>query len=310
MIKKIADYIQAHFSTVFLVVICLGLWQPALLWPLQGYIDKLLMGALFLGCLKIEFSEFTHLKSNLSKIIVLSLATVTALPLFVYLLVFWLPLPTALGLTMIAAAPGAMMSPLIAGMWNLRILWTSIYVILTSALLPLSFPYVILFLFGSKIDVSVLQMSLFLAKMIIVPCVLAFLCKRFAPFWSQKTSENSGAIGSLCIALFVAIIVASNRDFLLNGFTQTQTFVSLAFMIFLFFIRFGIGYLVPAKEKKEKLTNCMMFGCMNNGIVIIVASKFFSPEVQLVLLLSEIPWSFSLPIFKRFLDRKKRNLKI
>ena len=62
MIKKIADYIQAHFSTVFLVVICLGLWQPALLWPLQGYIDKLLMGALFLGCLKIEFSEFTHLK--------------------------------------------------------------------------------------------------------------------------------------------------------------------------------------------------------------------------------------------------------
>jgi len=304
MIKKISDYIQNHFSTVFFVLVCFALWQPSVLSPLQNHADKLLMGALFLGYLKIEFGELTHLRANAKKIVALSIASVTLLPCLVFLLVFWLPLPTALGLTMIAAAPGAMMAPLIASMWNLRVLWTSIYVIITSALLPLTFPYVILILFGSKVEISVIEMSLFLARMIIVPSVLAFLFKKFSAKLAQKTANNSGAIGSLLIAFFVAIIVASNRDFLLSGFTQLQTFVSMAFMILLFLFCFWVGYLIPSQEKREKLTNCLMFGCMNNGIVIIAASKFFSPEVQLVLLLSEVPWSFSLPLFKKFLTWK------
>ncbi len=308
MIKKVSNYIQNHFSTIFFVLVCLALWQPAVLSPLQLHAEKLLMGALFLGYLKIEFGEFSHLQANATKIVILSIASVTLLPVCVFLLVFWLPLSTALGLTMIAAAPGAMMAPLIAGMWGLRVLWTSIYVILTSVLLPLTFPYIILILFGSKIEISVLDMSLFLAKMIIVPSVLAFVFKKISRTMAQKTSDNSGAIGTLCIAFFVAIIVASNRNFLLDGFTQLQTFVSLGFMILLFLFRFWIGYLIPTQEKREKLTNCMMFGCMNNGIVIIVASKFFSPEVQLVLLLSEVPWSFSLPLFKKFLERKRKEI--
>ncbi len=306
MIKKISDYIQNNFSTVFLVLVIVALLRPSLLSPLKNQADILLMGALFLGYLKIEFGEFSHLKANAKKIVALSVISVTVLPLFVFLLVFWLPLPMALGLTMIAAAPGAMMSPLIAGMWNLRVLWTSIYVILTSTLLPLTFPYVIQILFGSKVEIPILSISIFLAKMIILPSIFAFALKKISSTLAKKTAENSGAIGSLCIALFVAIIVASNRNFLLENFTKLQTFASLGMMILLFLFCFLVGYLIPAKEKREKLTNCLMFGCMNNGIVIIAASKFFSPEVQLVLLLSEVPWSFSLPLFKKFLDKGKK----
>ena len=305
MIKKISSFIQNHFGITFLALVCCALWRPNVFSPLQNHAENLLMGALFLGYLKIEFGEFSHLRANAIKIFALSIASITLLPICVFLLVFWLPLPTALGLTMIAAAPGAMMSPLIAGMWNLRVLWTSIYVIITSILLPLTFPYVILILFGSKIEISALDMSLFLAKMIIIPSVLAFVFKKISRTMAQKISDNSGAIGTLCIAFFVAIIVASNRDFLLMGFSKLQTFASLGLMILLFLFCFCIGYLIPTQEKREKLTNCLMFGCMNNGIVIIVASKFFSPEVQLVLLLSEIPWSFSLPLFRRFLIRSE-----
>ena len=307
MIKPILKYIETHFGTILCALIVVAFVLPNLLSPFLAYIDKFLMIALFLGCLKIDFDEFSHLRANLHRIVILSVVSTLALPFLVFLLVFWMPLPIALGATMIAAAPGAMMSPLIAGMYNLRILWTSVYVIISSIILPVFLPYLIVLLFGSKVDFSILEMSLFLTKMILIPATLAFIFKKFFPKTSDFTAKNSGFVGTLLIALFIAAIIAGNRDFLISSFSAQQTYVALITMILIFIFRFSIGYYIPSGELRERLTNCMMLGCMNNGIIIIVANRFFSSDVQLVILLSEVPWSLSLPIFGKFLNKIKYN---
>ena len=307
MIKSVLKYIETHFGTILIFMVSIAFILPHLLAPLQEYIDKFLMIALFLGCLKIDFDEFSHLKANIHRIVILSVASMLLLPFVVFGLTFWLPLPIALGVTMVAAAPGAMMSPLIAGMYNLRILWTSVYVIISSIILPVFLPYLIVFLFGSKVDFSILEMSLFLTKMILIPATLAFIFKKYFRKASDFTAKNSGFVGTLLITVFIAAIIAGNRDFLISSFSAQQTYIALITMILVFILRFAVGYYIPSSELRERLTNCMMIGCMNNGIIIIVANRFFSSDVQLVLLLSEIPWSFSLPIFGKFMSYKTQN---
>lgn len=75
------------------------------------------------------------------------------------------------------------------------------------------------------------------------------------------------------------------------------------FWIYLLFILFHIVGYVSAfwRKKEDKIALSVTKTYMNNALAIVIALQFFSPQVALIMVISEIPWGTTLGIFKYFL---------
>ncbi len=307
--KNILKIIPDNFGLILLLFSLFGYFFPEFfLWG-KSYTDEMLMLTLFLGCLKINFSEVFHLKENILKMFGLVFLSLILLPFVFYIFSFALDPEIRLGFFLLLAASGAVTTSFMANILNLKILWGTVFVILTSVLLPFTLPFLIYFLFDISVEISVINMSLFLLKMVVIPAVLALIFKQFFKKSIKIILPYSGVLGVLGIALMLSVLAAINQEFLSENLLKPSTGIILIGLFVLFFVRFFMGYVLPSENIKEKLTNSLMFGTMNNALLIILAAEFFTEKVLLILLLSEIPWIVVQPFFQKFVKISLENKK-
>lgn len=301
--KSTLSFLQKHFGTLLVIASILAFLLPNLfLWG-DGYGDEFLMLALFLGALKIDFSELFHLKKNFRRMIFFVILNILILPVAFYLLSFGLDQDLRVGLFLLFAAPGAVATPLLASFLGLNILWSTVFVILTSLLAPFTIPFLSHLLIGAEVAIDFFSMFLFLAKMVFLPGILAIFLERFMPKVVRQINEHSGGIGSLTMALFVAIVIAVNQASLSEHLFEMSSVPVLLWLTGLFLFKFLLGFFIS--NTKEKWTNSLMFGNMNGGLIILLASEFFGPGVLLVVLLQEIPWILAQPVFQKMAAKYK-----
>ena len=302
MFSKLIKTIENNFGFLLLASAVIAFLVPQyFLWG-ENFTDKFLMFAFFLGCLKIDFKEVLHLKNSIKKLIFFVLFNLVLLPVIFYSLSFSLSIDTRLGLFLLAAISGAVMTPLIANIFRLKILWSVAFVSLTSVLMPFTLPVLVKLFFDISFEISLLEMMFFLLKIVFIPFVLAMIFKKYLVKITKKIIKLSGFIGSINMAIFLGILIAVNQPFLaLNLFTWEAAFI-LVLLFILFFARFLIGFFMPYENAKERWTNSLMFGNMNNGLVVLLAAEFFSPQVLFVALLSSVPWVMAQPIFQKMVQ--------
>lgn len=229
------------------------------------------------------------------------------LPLLFFLLSVNINPDLRLGLFLLTVMSSAVVAPLLAGFLKLKTLWATVFVVSTSFLVPFTAPLLLEWCFGVNTEISFKIMLLFLSKIIFIPAMLAFICKKYLYAFSKQIKKTSGFLGVSCMSIFLAILIAKNQSSIEQNLFSTFALEILIGLFILFLTLFTIGYLAPARTQKEKLTNSIMFGNMNNGLAILLAAEFFSPEVLLVVLLSEIPWVLAQPIFTKFVQWKLSN---
>ena len=277
----------------------LFLWGPKIT-------DKLLMFSFFLGCLRIDFDEVVHLKSNYYKLFLFAGVNLVLLPVIIYYATPYLGQDTRIGVFLIMATAGGMLTPLIASFMGLNVLWAVVYVIVTSSLVPFTLPLLTKILFGVSMNVSGGEMILFLSKIVFPPAILAYIVRKYLPKFSNNFMKFSGTIGSANMSLFIAIVIAQNNVFLKDNLFYWQTLPVLLLLCVIFVIRYLIGYYIINQSVRERWSNSLLFGVMNNGLVILFASQYFSEQVLYITLLSEIPWILAQPVFSRiYLYRNK-----
>jgi predicted Na+-dependent transporter len=65
-----------------------------------------------------------------------------------------------------------------------------------------------------------------------------------------------------------------------------------------------IGYFIAFKEKKENRTAIAIGAAYtNNGLAIVLAVSYFRPEILVLMVLSEIPWSTLPALFRKFITK-------
>ncbi len=301
--------IERNFGIVLLIAGLVGYFFPIVFLPFKNFAAELLMFALFLGFLKIDFSEITHLKANWEKMIFWVIISLFLFPLFFYFISIPFDENLRMGLFLLAAISSAVMGPLIASILNLKIMWATVFVVLTSFLIPFSLPFLVKLGFGMVVEISPFSILLFLCKMVFIPAGLAFLFRRCGKTITEELKNNSGFLGTIGMVVFLGTVIADNQKQLSENLLSLFSLWALIAISLLFLARFCIGYFLPAKDIKEKLTNSLIFGNMNNGLAIILAAQFFAPQVLLVTLLSEIPWVLAQPIFSGFARKKLLNSK-
>jgi predicted Na+-dependent transporter len=69
-----------------------------------------------------------------------------------------------------------------------------------------------------------------------------------------------------------------------------------------FILLHAIGYFITYRESKEiRSTLSVTAAYMNNGLAIVLATTYFSPDILVLMVLSEIPWNTLLAPFKRII---------
>jgi len=262
------------------------------------------MCTFFLGFLKIDLAEIIYLKNNKSRLLILIFFYLIVLPLLFFAVSGALNQEIRIGLFLIFASSAAMAAPILATIYRLNVLWSAAFAILTSLLVPFTIPFLVKICFKLNIEINTLEMILFLSKIILIPVISAFLTKKYLKKPVEKLKKISGFAGTITMALFIAILVAKNNMIIKENIYSIFTLQAILFLCAAFLALFIIGYFIPAENIKERLLNMLTFGIMNNGIVILLSDKFFSPVVFWVVLLTEIPLIFSQLVFGHFVHCK------
>jgi len=304
---KIFKIIEKNFGFLLIVSAILAFYFPHwFLWG-ENLIDEFLMFALFLGCLKINFSEIFHIRENFLKILFFAFLNTIIFPVVFYYLSFFLDQEIRLGFFLLFGVSSGVLTPILAGFFDLKILWSIVFVVLSSIIVPFSVPFLLELLFKTSVEISTIEMVLFLTKIIFIPAILAIVFKKIFSKIIKLIFLFSGGLGGLSIVICLGIIIAVNQDFLFENLFHFSTIPIVIGLCFLVLFKFMFGFYLPFVDQKERWTNSLMFGIMNNGLIILLATEFLTEKVLFVVLLSEIPYVLCQSIFQKILQKFYKN---
>lgn len=166
---------------------------------LSGMIKYLMMTMLFLAFIKISPEDIIRaLAENWSTMVRGSFLCLIIAPAVTYGITLLLYPPLALLILLLAGASTGVSAPFFTSVCNGNISCCLVMAIVTSLILPLSLPVMVRILAGAKLDYDLLTMALFLAMIIFVPLVLAFICRKLVP----QLLVISNGLKVCCVLIF------------------------------------------------------------------------------------------------------------
>ncbi|MFK7899957.1 MAG: bile acid:sodium symporter family protein [Cyclobacteriaceae bacterium] len=292
--------IEKNFAATLFVFACLGFLSPPFFSVFAPYAHYFLMINLFLGFLKMDIEGLKTVQKDILPIGLRALISIVGVPIAVYFITIPLPHELKVGLFLLAAANCGATTPLFSGLLGFDVLRSGFFVLLTGIGVVFVLPFLFYLFFQSSIEIDRLQMSIYLAKVVVLPAVLGILFKRFVQVeMVEKVFSVSPWMGTVNLGILLAAVVADKHETIATYFFSSLTTIGLAAMFAVFTIKFFVGYAL-GKGEKQKWGDGLMFVVTNNSLMVLLAMQFFTPKEVWVAMLSYFPWIVSYPIIRWF----------
>jgi predicted Na+-dependent transporter len=170
-----------------LIVVLYGSLLAGIFFPgpsaiVSGTINHMMMAMLFLVFIKISLADVGRaLISNWAGMIWGILLRLVIAPAVAYWVTLALYPPLAFPILLLAGASTAVSAPFFASLCRSNISYCLVMAVMTSLILPISLPLLTKVLAQTTLDYDLAAMALFLAMMIFVPLVVAFVFRILAP---------------------------------------------------------------------------------------------------------------------------------
>lgn len=192
------DYI---LLAVFYGSLCAGIVFPEASTVMSSSLKYLLMGLLFISFLKISLVDVIKaLKNNWKGMIGGTVLRLIIAPALAYMTVNAIYPPLALPALLLGGVATGVSAPFFTSVCRGNISYTLVMAMVTSLLLPFTLPTMVRILSNSTIDYSLTSMALFLAAVIFIPLIAAFVLKHTAPGVIAPFNRNSYALSLIVIA--------------------------------------------------------------------------------------------------------------
>ena len=242
----------------------------------------LMMFGLGLG-LKIE--DFTRVLKNPKDFIVGFFSQLIILPLVAYLLIIILKTPPeiAIGVMIIAAAPGGVTSNILTKFANgdvaLSITLTAIISLISIVTVPLIiFTFADLFgITNISQNISMTGIALKMFLVVTVPVILGMIIRKFAEnFVSSKIQIFEKLNIVLFIIFFIAAFYEERESFI--DFIMQAGFIALILNITMMIVAYYIGKTFASGIKQQK---CIALECglQNGTLAIFVSTQIFGTDI-------------------------------
>ena len=245
----------------------------------------LIMLGLGLG---LSIKDFTRILRNPKDFLVGFICQLILLPIVAYILILILrlPLEIALGLMIIAAAPGGVTSNVLTKFANGDVALSVSLTAIISLISIISVPFIIfksadlLGVTNVSSDITMTGIALKMALVVTVPVVLGMIIRKFA---ENFISSNISIIEKITFILFVivfAAILIEEKDNILNYFKQAGIAV-LILNIVMMTLAYYIAKLLATGIKQRK---CISIECglQNGTLAIFVATQIFSDITYII----------------------------
>ncbi len=260
--------------------------------------------------LGLTFEDFARVATRPKDFLVGAISQVILLPVVAFILVSLWPLSPelALGVMIIAAAPGGVTSNLLAsfarGDVALSISLTAVISLVSIITIPLVvvMSYTHLFGAGEHGDISVMGTATSVFVIVTVPVLIGLALRRFAKRTAQAIEPWSRRLSTALFVLVLAGAIYQQRANIVPYFADAGL-VTLVLNVVMMALAYGIASIF-ASGKPQKITISIECGLQNGTLAIAVAVLLFgmSPMVIPAAIYSLIMFATSL-LFIAFLRR-------
>lgn len=210
-----------------------------------------------------------------------TLAQFAIMPALGYIIARSLRLPPelALGVILVGAVPGAMASNVISYLAKADVAYSIALTSCSTFLSPLLTP-TFTYIFGRTfIEIRFWPMFFSIIKMVILPLLAGLAIKHYFRERVERFIKVFPAISSLFISFICGLVVALNRDYIIN----LSLIIFLAvFLHNLFGLVLGYGAGVLYRfDKKRRRTLSIEVGMQNAGLGAVLALKHFSTQTAI-----------------------------
>lgn len=290
-------FFEKHASFSIILAMLLGLTAPYLGPVLNDYVLWFMAGLMLATFLKIEPDHvFAELKKPLFLIFIIAVY-ILMIPLALFFLMKFLTPELSLGFLLYASLPPAVAAPALTNLAKGNSALSLTIMVLINMIVPFSVPFLFLLLTGSSIKLDTLGMFVTLALVILGPLLVSQVFEKITPKIINNLKPKLGGLGVVLIMFIMYTVVAHQSALILQN-----PIMLLKYLLILYGIVFGfylIGFFIaPWRHLKDRIALAVTKAYPNVGLGIVLAFKFFTPEIALLLVIAEIPWATTIGAFK------------
>jgi BASS family bile acid:Na+ symporter len=297
---RISRFIEKHFWIVLLAGIVLALWKPVP-FEVPAFVPKIILWMmLFVVFLKIDALEILENIRNYRLMLYVTFVYMVAIPLVFYFLIKIFDPGMAIGILLLTAMPAGVSTPALADIVKGNIPLSMSLAIISQLAAPFTVPLLFWLVAGSAVPVNKMLLLKDIAILVFSPMIIAQIIKRYFSPTIQKIRHLFTSANVFLLFVFVYITLSTQRDLILDDPFDLIWETGLLYLVFI--ILHVIGYFIAFKEKKEnRISIAIGAAYTNNGLAIVLAVSYFRPEILVLMVLSEIPWSTLPALFRKLI---------
>ncbi len=278
---RVSRLAGAWFPVAVLAAGAVAVAWPAPFLPVAPFINPLLMVIMLGMGMTLHGSDFALVAKRPLPLLIGILAQFIIMPLSALALVtvFRLDAALAVGIILVAAAPGGTASNVIVylakGDVALSVAMTSV----STLAAPLLTPLIVLWLAGSHLEVNFLGMFLSIVQIVILPIVLGLVLRALLPRVVRRITDWLPLVSVVVITLVILAVVAGSAGTVLSsGLVVAGLVIALnALGLFLGYVAARLAGLDEAARRAVTVE----VGMQNSGLAAGLARTHFSPEAAL-----------------------------
>lgn len=280
--------------------IVLALWKPVP-FEVPAIVPKIILWLmLFVVFLKIDALEILENIRNYRLMLYVTFVYMVAIPVAFYFLVKIFDPGLAIGIMLLTAMPAGVSTPALTDIVKGNIPLSMSLAIISQLAAPVTVPLLFWLIAGSTVPVNKMLLLKDIAILVFTPMIVAQIIKRYFSATIQKARHLFTSANIFLLVAFVYITLSLQRNVILDDPFGVLWEICILYLVFI--VLHFIGYFMAYKEKKENRTAIAIGAAYtNNGLAIVLAVSYFRPEILVLMVLSEIPWSTLPALFRKFI---------
>jgi BASS family bile acid:Na+ symporter len=225
--------------------------------------------------------DFINIFRNIKVVLIGVAAQFSIMPLSAWLVsqIFSFPEEFSLGLILTGSAPGAMASNVLSYLAGADVAYSVSLTTASTFLAPVLTPLLTLFLANTILDIPFWDLVRSVSIMVLLPLIIGISLRRFLGMKIEPYTKIFPVFSSLFIAFICGLVIALNRDYILE--------ITLWIFIAVLLLNIGglsLGYFVGKVSHFDKLKKRALsieIGMQNAGLGSVLALKHFNEKTAL-----------------------------
>lgn len=273
------------FNRLFVVWIILAgvlaFFYPDLFTALRSYMELFFACTMFGIGIVLHPQDFINIFKKFKVVLIGVLGQFTIMPFSAYMIakLFSLSDDFSLGLILTGSAPGAMASNVLSYLAGADVAYSVSLTTASTFLAPVLTPLLTLFLANTILDIPFWDLTRSVTIMVLLPLILGIVIRKIAGSKIEPHTKIFPVISSLFIAFICGLVIALNRNYLLN----IPGWIFIAVLV-LNIGGLSLGYLtgmVFGFDKLKKRALSIEIGMQNAGLGSVLALKHFNEKTAL-----------------------------